>query len=142
MTSQPRLEVGRKFRPSSAVTSLPVGPLRSATSALARTMWRRQRSCLRRQRPASHPTLRWHLAHRQPAVCWNVLHTDSEPRCMWTACWSGYCRCKANLGAVGEHRGHRSPAGRRREQSTPLRCSDVCSMVPISVFTDANALPR
>ena len=42
------------------------------------------------------------------------------------------------LGAVGEHRGHGSPAGRRREQSTPLRCSDVCSMVPISVVTDAD----
>ncbi len=34
-----------------------------------------------------------------------------------------------HLGAVGEHRGHRSPAGRRGEQFTPVRCSDVCSMV-------------
>ena len=37
MTSQPRLDVGRKLRPSCVNTSLPVGPLRCAKSASART---------------------------------------------------------------------------------------------------------
>ena len=82
MTSQPRLEVGRKFRPSCVVTSLPVGPLRCAKSALARTVWRRQRSCLRSQRPASRRRFADMLARRQPTTCSSVLRTDSELRCI------------------------------------------------------------
>ncbi len=138
MTSQPRFEVGRKFRPSSAVTSLPVGPLRSATSALARTMWRRQRSCLRRGRP--------HHTDAPLASCASPARSVPEHAAYCiannAACGPRVGRAVVDvmhLGAVGEHRGHRSPAGRRRAQSTPLRCSDVCSMVPISVRTDAGA---